>query len=154
MRKCIIKEHYIKNDVAHTEQVNGWFHSFCRISEIIPPSYLKGGHSGGRIEGTFAIVERAKDHRLFKASLNDVQFVDPPEVSENRPCEFFVFSDKPNLGIKDEGEWKKGVFRSWSTDHEEYESGPGPFPAAIVEDEEGSIHVVYAEHVRFPRGEK
>lgn len=35
----------------------GYFHTWEQYSEIIPPSLLKGGHSGGVVAGVFAIVE-------------------------------------------------------------------------------------------------
>ena len=35
----------------------GYFHTWEHYSEIVPPSLLRGGHSGGVIAGTFAIVE-------------------------------------------------------------------------------------------------
>ncbi len=46
--------------------------------------------------------------------------------------------------------WKTGFFHQWSTYYEEFESGPGPYPAAIIEDATDSqIHVVYAGFVSF-----
>lgn len=35
----------------------GYFHTWEHYSEIVPPSLLKGGHSGGVISGCLAIVE-------------------------------------------------------------------------------------------------
>lgn len=32
-------------------------------------------------------------------------------------------------------EWKGGRLRAWSTNHVEFESGPGLFPCAVVEDD-------------------
>ena len=32
--------------------------------------------------------------------------------------------------------WRGGRLRAWSTDHQEFESGPGPFPVAVIEDDE------------------
>lgn len=41
--------------------------------------------------------------------------------------------------------WKVGYLRAWSTDHEEFETGPGHYPAAVIEDRDTgamkSIHV-------------
>lgn len=31
-------------------------------------------------------------------------------------------------------EWKPGVIRLWTTDHIEYDNGPGPFPVGVIED--------------------
>jgi hypothetical protein len=48
------------------------------------------------------------------------------------------------------GEWKTGFFRKWSTYYEEFESGPGPYPAAIVEDAvDSQVHMVFAGFVSF-----
>ena len=48
------------------------------------------------------------------------------------------------------GEWRTGFFHEWATSFEEFESGPGQFPAAIIEDAVDSlVHVVYAEFVSF-----
>jgi hypothetical protein len=47
-------------------------------------------------------------------------------------------------------EWKTGFFHQWSQNYEEFESGPGNFPAAIIEDATNSqVHVVYAGWVSF-----
>ena len=32
--------------------------------------------------------------------------------------------------------WRRGILRAWSTEHEEFESGPGPYPVAVIEDVE------------------
>ena len=144
MRRCIVDF----NDGKH----NAWFHRFCHEKRVLSPSALKGGHEGGEIEGDFALVETVKDGRLHKVVASDVCFIDPPDYEDGRMCEYFVRSEKPSLGMKEEGEWKPGIFRAWSTDYEEFSSGPAPLPVAIVEDALGFVHSVYAEKVRFPRG--
>lgn len=46
--------------------------------------------------------------------------------------------------------WKCGFFHQWSQSYEEFESGPGHFPAAIIEDAcTQECHVVFAGHVSF-----
>jgi hypothetical protein len=45
--------------------------------------------------------------------------------------------------------WENGIFHQWSQSYEEFDSGPGHFPAAIVEGMDGECHVVYAGHVSF-----
>lgn len=42
-----------------------------------------------------------------------------------------------------------GTFHTFGTDHEEYENGPGPYMVAVVEDEQGAVHVVPAVDVCF-----
>lgn len=43
--------------------------------------------------------------------------------------------------------WFGGRLRAWSTDHEEFESGPGLYPVGVIEDDKTgcckSIHVGY-----------
>lgn len=39
--------------------VPAMFHRWCDVAEIVPPSVLKGGHSGGVVKDTFGIVEYA-----------------------------------------------------------------------------------------------
>jgi len=47
-------------------------------------------------------------------------------------------------------EWETGFFHKWGTNYEEFESGPGHFPVAIVEDATNSqVHVVFAGFVNF-----
>jgi hypothetical protein len=46
--------------------------------------------------------------------------------------------------------WKCGFFHQWSQSYEEFESGLGHFPAAVVEDaKDCQCHVVYAGFVSF-----
>lgn len=144
MRKC-------KVFINHEEK-RAWFHKFYHESRIVKPSAFLGGHDGGCVEIEVALVE-TEDGHIHKANVCDVCFIDPPDGHGGRLCEYFVENPKPNLGIKREGEWKPCVFHAWSTDYEEFESGPGLFPTAIVEDETGCIHSVYVENVRFPKTE-
>ena len=47
-------------------------------------------------------------------------------------------------------------FHAWSIDHVEYESGPGPFPAAILEHDDGTVAIIAANYIQFitpPHGE-
>ncbi len=47
-------------------------------------------------------------------------------------------------------EWKGGVLLFWSTDHVEYESGPGHFPVAIIEDTKtGGVHSIPIANINF-----
>lgn len=40
-------------------------------------------------------------------------------------------------------------FIKWSCDHEEYDSGPGHYPVAVVKHESGQVAVIHASLVRF-----
>ncbi len=43
-----------------------------------------------------------------------------------------------------------GTLHAWMQSYEEFESGPGHFPAAIVEsDRDGAVHIVLASDVCF-----
>ena len=54
-----------------------------------------------------------------------------------------------NCWYKDDT-WKIGFFHQWCQNYEEFETGPGNFPAAIIEDATDShCHVIYAGHVSF-----
>lgn len=45
--------------------------------------------------------------------------------------------------------WQAGWLHMFTTGHIEYESGPGPYPAAVVESSTGKVSVVNAENVSF-----
>ena len=59
------------------------------------------------------------------------------------------------LRRKINGKWEilpheGGRLHIFTTDHIEYESGPGPYPVAVIEDDEtGTVHVVPAQDVCF-----
>lgn len=61
-------------------------------------------------------------------------------MTDYRPCWFKLALDKP---------FQVGRFHKWSESYEEFETGPGNFGAAIVEDQKGAIHLIHAELVRF-----
>jgi hypothetical protein len=45
--------------------------------------------------------------------------------------------------------WQSGTFHAWTQDYEEFENGPGMYPAGIIEDIAGRVHCVHAESVNF-----
>ena len=50
------------------------------------------------------------------------------------------------------GRWRRGRLQMWSTDHEEYENGPGPVPVGVVEDAEtGRVMSVYVNRIAFSK---
>lgn len=51
------------------------FHGWEQRSEVIPPSPLKGGHSGGEIKLTLGIIER-EDGTIHKAYPEEIRFID------------------------------------------------------------------------------
>lgn len=75
----------------------------------------------------------------------------PPTATAARPDR--IGSEcwyRDRRGQSAEWTWKRGRILNWSTDHEEYETGPGPFPAAVVEDlASGDVSSVYVGLISF-----
>jgi len=64
-------------------------------------------------------------------------------------CWYKTSDVKPGCGLP-AGKWRSGILRAWSTDHEEFESGPGLFPVGVVEDNErGTCHSIYVTKICF-----
>lgn len=53
-----------------------YFHEWTKISQIVAPSLLKGGHSGGVISGTLGIVEFAATGRVATVDPKSIRFTD------------------------------------------------------------------------------
>ena len=51
------------------------FHGFTQISQIVPPSLMRGGHGGGVVAGAYAVLER-RDGTVGLAEAQRVQFLD------------------------------------------------------------------------------
>lgn len=51
------------------------FHTWNHYSEIVPPSPMVGGHSGGVLSDTYAIVE-FEDGSVEKYRAHEVRFLD------------------------------------------------------------------------------
>ena len=51
------------------------FHRWMDISKVIPPSPLKGGHSGGTIREVFGIIER-DDGSVSECYPYEIRFID------------------------------------------------------------------------------
>lgn len=49
------------------------FHGFTQISQIVPPSLMRGGHGGGVVAGAYAVLER-RDGTVGLAEAQRVQF--------------------------------------------------------------------------------
>lgn len=61
-------------------------------------------------------------------------------------CWYRVFDSNTRTLSK----WTGGRLRAWSTDHVEFESGPGHFPVGVVEDDKTlRIVVVNASDITF-----
>lgn len=51
------------------------FHTWNHYSEIVPPSVMVGGHSGGVVSDTYAIVEY-EDGSVSRCEVGEVRFLD------------------------------------------------------------------------------
>lgn len=51
------------------------FHGFTEISQIVPPSLMRGGHGGGVVADAYAVLER-RDGTVVLAEAQRVQFLD------------------------------------------------------------------------------
>lgn len=56
-------------------EIKALFHCWNRRSELYDASPMIGGHPGGQISGTFAIVEY-EDGTIHEAELTQIRFVD------------------------------------------------------------------------------
>lgn len=144
LRRCKIVNEKTRNvDGSPSTPEEGWLHGLHHIHYAHPCDF--------QVSKIIGVVELDKDHHLYTVDARMIQFMDEPKEVGGRICEYFVPNGEPNLGIGKNGEWRKGLFHEWTTDHVEFENGPGLYPAAIVEDEDGGVHVIYAEYVRFPK---
>lgn len=57
------------------------FHKWSQFSNIIPPSPMIGGHGGGVVSGTRAIIETANGV-VLEVQPMEIQFADPGYLSE------------------------------------------------------------------------
>ena len=55
--------------------IKALFHCWSHRSEVVGESYLRGGHPGGQVSGTFAIVEY-EDGTVHEVELQNIRFVD------------------------------------------------------------------------------
>ena len=52
------------------------FHKWSTVSRIVEPSVLRGGHGGGVISMTVAIIE-TEDGKIHEVAPTDIWFADP-----------------------------------------------------------------------------
>lgn len=72
-------------------------------------------------------------------------------MSETRTCTVFKY-DWTNRKVNEKAPMvfdSKATFHCFSMSHEQYESGPGHLPVAIVEYPDGSVGAVPVELIRF-----
>lgn len=56
---------------------NALFHCWSERAEIIDPAFARGGHSGGVMKWTVAIIEY-EDGQVVEALPQRIKFLDPP----------------------------------------------------------------------------
>lgn len=72
------------------------FHQWSLFSTIVSPSPMIGGHSGGVVSGTMAIIETA-DGTVLEVYPTEIQFADPEYISE-------VWNNQRIRPMKEEGD--------------------------------------------------
>lgn len=90
MRECILKG---------TNQ-KALFHCWSQNSYIVEPSYLVGGHNGGVVSYTTAIVE-LKNGEVIVVHPNEIIFTEPPEPKDNFELLPQVIKDEMREGLCD-----------------------------------------------------
>ena len=70
LRPCVVKINEVEKRAL--------FHRWSDQSDVIAPSLLKGGHSGGTVRYTVAIVEY-EDGRVAEVSPTLIRFLDNPK---------------------------------------------------------------------------
>lgn len=78
LRPCFVRSlERTDNRKLITNTRKALFHKWAEKSEIVPPSYLKGGHGGGVVRGVVAIVEY-EDGTVGEVLPENIRFLDSP----------------------------------------------------------------------------
>ncbi len=56
-------------------------HGFFQEAHVVPPSLLKGGHSGGQVSSVFALVE-TEEGRVHRVAPDCIRFLDSKGIFE------------------------------------------------------------------------
>lgn len=68
--------------LCQAKGVKAIFHKWAEVSEIIPPSPMAGGHSGGVIRYATAIVEFIHNGQVTEVMPSDIIFHDSEKVAK------------------------------------------------------------------------
>ena len=90
LRPCIVhvpeKREYFRENRERkyrikksAEDIKALFHCWGYRSELVDASPMIGGHPGGQVSGTFAIVEY-EDGTIHEAEPTQIRFVDNPMI--------------------------------------------------------------------------
>ena len=126
---------------------NGYFHCWEQMSEIIPPSLMRGGHPGGTVSGCFAIVE-TDDGIVHRVKPENLAFLDAEKTIQitndsdggYRRCQYTDF-----LG-RVEGE---GTFHCWGSSAYRSHDGVVAYTVAIIEKDDGTVIQALPRNVIF-----
>ena len=55
---------------------NAFFHRWAEVSDVIMPSAMVGGHSGGEVKKTLGIIEYVDDGVVCECYPHEIQFLD------------------------------------------------------------------------------
>ncbi len=106
-------------------------------SGIDQVAYLRGAHLTTMTGSQIAIVESPNE-------IKGLIFIE----EANSARTFNRIGDRCWFKLK--GEWRHGTLRHWSTDHQEYDNGPGHVPVGIVEDlQHATMHSIYVDLISF-----
>lgn len=102
------------------------------------------------------LASESRGTKFYQAIEHAICVMDEHRQSKpttGRPCWYtgnghYEYVEKTRTFFKDP--WIRGTFHCFGQDHQEFESGPGPFPIAIIEDvETHHVKVVHAANVSF-----
>lgn len=78
VRKTVKKRKYGLNTDQETEERKALFHGWSTIAQVVDASPMIGGHPGGTVADTFAIVEYM-DGNVERVHPEQIQFLDTEE---------------------------------------------------------------------------
>ena len=89
-------------------------------------------------------VIKTLTHLLTELKEGMHEFLKPEEVviESMRPCKATYYDKGDKIDIE-------GRFHRWATNYEEFESGPGLFPVALIEEPDGQMRECIATSVKF-----
>lgn len=77
------------------------FHGWEQKADVIPPSLMRGGHSGGEIKLALGIIER-EDGTIHKAYPEEIRFIDGKVEAYFSECATVLdFEDMTGAGGKE-----------------------------------------------------
>lgn len=81
LRPCLVYTKEKKGAINETSTVHALFHAWAHEAEVIAQSLMRGGHPGGQLSHTFALVE-FEDGTVKMVNPERVKFLDNAEKFE------------------------------------------------------------------------